>query len=105
VDLLPHGAVGPVIRNGQVVRYAHPVAFPESYDMLLDGVPSGHLRRAPDEVSGHPAWRIGDAAGPLVQLADRRWNDYSDGYGYALGTERWLDVVLLDIRRALGRRG
>jgi hypothetical protein len=101
VALFPHGAVDPVICNGVPVFFGSPTVR-GSFDVLVDGVASGHLYRRPDEISGKPTWRIGDAVGLLAALADRRWNDYSADY--AFGTERWLEGALADIRSALSER-
>jgi hypothetical protein len=84
-----------------VVLYRNAIN-PDSFDVLLDGVASGHLDRRPDEISGKAAWRIGEATEPLAALADRRWNDYSADYAYV--TERWLEGVLADIRSVLTER-
>jgi hypothetical protein len=73
-----------------------------SFDVLIDGVVSGHLHRRPGEISGKPTWRTGDAAGPLAVLAHRRSNDCSADY--ANGTERWLEGVLAGIRLTLRQR-
>jgi hypothetical protein len=102
VALMPHGVADPIIRHGVVVFY-RAEEDPTSFDVLIDGIASGHLLRRQEALGGKPAWHIADAIGPLAALADRRWNDYSLGHAY--GTERWLEGVLADIRAALDRGG
>ena len=99
VDLMPHGAVKVVIHHGQVSSFASPPEDTGTFDVLLDGVVSGLLHRRPDEISGKPTWRIGEATGALTTLADRRWTDYSSDYPGGPG--RWLVRVVADIRAAL----
>ena len=119
VEVQPRALVSVTMRDGVVIGERYEYETPDgeqSFDVLIDGVVRGRLvgragnslawvfrsakiissDRARRNDSRGRMWFLAEANGPLVLVADRRWDEPSSGV-----VPEWPDAVLADIRAAL----